>query len=236
MDSTDKKIDMLCDMVSRLGSVRPCGSPATKPVPTPPNLLVVGSRVPTTGVGNIMGVRRKRDDILIQKAIDVHWDKLMLTYDPPQEAVVKGYKLENGRACSATRFQPDHRVFVKSDWNRSVIETFVESLLSANHPDIPRSIAPTVRETVERLAFSQLKSWRNVMIKNPQKEMERLKAKRRYERRRQSFLRRRNVAATFPDTRCHVDMIIRLGPAGMSSDESDHENSHGIAKYKIRAK
>ncbi|TEB27302.1 hypothetical protein FA13DRAFT_1607900, partial [Coprinellus micaceus] len=146
------------------------------------------------------------------------------------------YKLENGKACSATTFQPDPRETVRSPWNTSVVEVFVDSLFSSNHPHIPTPPTPEMRITVFRLAFSQLRSWREKQRLTPDEEKVKLREKRRYERRRQSYFRRVNAASLHTDTRRHLDMLSYLGPDGMSSDESDHEKANGIAQYRIRPK
>lgn len=147
--------------------------------------------------------------------------------------------------CTAAFFRPNLQGKTKTLWNRSAARVFVRSFLETNQ------YACTDKHLIET-AF--LKHLQNVYKQRHMSEDARRAGRRRANRKErkrlvssvsslalsahlkplQLFCRRLKNAASFHDLHRHVNILRLLGPDGMSSDESDHEN--GVVQYRVLIK
>lgn len=230
----DAKLDRLVQFVET--AMRNNRAPHLDPRGGTPNLN------PPTAVDltrrDVVTRHRSRDTLALQKAIRKHWTKLMDKWTPPAEGMVASYRLEQGPACTAAAFSPDAKARTKSDWNISAVEVFAESFLGSDNANvIPEQPGDDFRDTVREAATARLRSWRKIhhlASRSPDERARIRKQNRHAERKRTMFLRRLNAALAHEECQPHAAIIQALGPAGMSSDESDHVDASGVPQYRIK--
>ncbi|KAI0715187.1 hypothetical protein C8Q76DRAFT_619567 [Earliella scabrosa] len=136
-----------------------------------------------------------------------------------------------GACCTIDDFRPDLNGTPRSKWNTSIAEVFVEAYMAEG------TFVCDDRALVRKYFVRHLR-YLISMFKDRHTEQEvklaRLKQKRRRERRNYLFQRRLKAASTEPDLKRHVYILQRLGPEGMSSDESAMEN--GVKQFRILKK
>lgn len=243
-EQTDAKIDRLMAFLDRTFSrdrqrqpgLGDLGHPVEHPgesvsgFPTEPSAEDLRRR-------KVVTKHRSRGDLKLQKAVQKHWATLTEDWAPAAVGMVNSYRLEQGPACTETAFRPDARAGVRSHWNISVTEVFTESFLKSNNPIIPTPMTDDFRSAVNKAATSRLRSWRKMVKVRSMSAAHQalcLKLKRHDERKRNTFLRRLNAAAIHPELHRHVAILRALGPAGMSSDDTDHVDASGVPQYRIK--
>lgn len=160
----------------------------------------------------------------------------------PDEGEVDAYDPFAGTCCVVQQFRPDLNASPTSVWNQSIIEVFVDHFMEL-HPASPS-------DRVEELFTGHLKYLCNKWLSTTLSEKtrrDRRKLLNRSERQRnvsasdqyldalsrfaQLYYRRLAVAHAYAPLRRHIPVLMALGVAGMSSDESDHSN--GVAQYGV---
>ncbi|KAI0740920.1 hypothetical protein C8Q76DRAFT_598028, partial [Earliella scabrosa] len=140
------------------------------------------------------------------------------------------YDPKRGPACTVTDFRPDLVGSPDTAWNMSVVDVFVQYYTSVN-PDADES-------TVRKLFRGHLK-YLGTQYKTSADGIHAMQSRRRAsdraDRQRALWVRRLTVAAVVPGLLKHIPMLHRLGPQGMSSDESDHQPD-GEVSYRILPK
>ncbi|KAJ8583682.1 hypothetical protein M405DRAFT_692126, partial [Rhizopogon salebrosus TDB-379] len=131
-----------------------------------------------------------------------------------------------GACCTVENFTVDILGKPKSQWNVSATKIFASDFV-AHHPNynvdnILKAFATHLRSL--KRAF-QRTGLDDAALKARQKD------DRRKERKRSLYYRRLDVAREVSDLRHHVQMLMRIGPDGMSSDETANENE--IPQYRI---
>lgn len=231
---TNEKLDRLMNLIqgtlqnNRLSNLAPHPHPATGSLPP----VAISQRAVVTKP-------RPQADLILQRAVRKHWAKLMEGWAPAAEGMVASYRLEQGPACTETSFVPDFVAKCKSDWNISVVEVFTASFLASGDPVIPAESDDNFKYAVMKAAGSRLKSWRKAAkLKTLPADVQRghRKKKRHSERKRNMFLRRFNAAVTHEECHPHLPILDALGPAGMSSDDSDHTDEAGVPQYRIKSR
>ncbi|KAI0712000.1 hypothetical protein C8Q76DRAFT_602860, partial [Earliella scabrosa] len=138
---------------------------------------------------------------------------------------------EDGPCCGVDNFRPDLNGTARSHWNRSIADVFVEEYMAEG--TVPcRDPALVKKYFVRHLRYliSKFKEQHT----NEEVLTARRKLKRRHERRGYLFQRRLIAAHSEPGLQRHVHILQRLGPEGMSSDESAMEN--GVKQFRILRK
>lgn len=167
---------------------------------------------------------------------------------PSEEEVSQFIPRLHDPCCTATFFRPNLIGKTRTPWNRSAAKVFVRSFLESGQ------YTCTDKRLIEEAFFSHLKYLRGLYkqrdVSEDRKRAFRRKANRAERKRQvssvsahlpnsqlrllQLFYRRLKNAASYHDLNCHVNVLRLLGPEGMSSDESDHEN--GVVQYRVLIK
>ncbi|KAI0740917.1 hypothetical protein C8Q76DRAFT_608378 [Earliella scabrosa] len=157
----------------------------------------------------------------------------------PTEAEVADFDPEKGPCCTVESFRPDLTGKPSSQWNLCAREVFVAGYMENG------SVA-CEEEDVDQYFKDHLK-YLIRKFKQAHAAAEIAQAKRRSHNRRQRrrsvgnpisillFLRRLDVAQHHPGLQKHVYILQRLGPEGMSSDESEMENGRKVYKVFVKS-
>ncbi|RPD72403.1 hypothetical protein L226DRAFT_449638, partial [Lentinus tigrinus ALCF2SS1-7] len=149
----------------------------------------------------------------------------------PSEQDVKDYDPNSGPCCTTHNFRPDLTATPGTPWNKSAIGVFVEAYMEEGTVkcDDPDIIEAYFKRHLQYLIYQFKHTSDSEEVKKARKCTHR-----RQERRRGLFHRRLETAQNNADLKGHVYMLQRLGPEGMSSDESEVEN--GVKVYKVLVK
>ncbi|KAG2747182.1 hypothetical protein P692DRAFT_20697506, partial [Suillus brevipes Sb2] len=147
---------------------------------------------------------------------------------------VAGFDPTKGLCCTVERFRVDLRGFAKSDWNVSAAKVFARDFLEA-HPQF-KAVKPSEVENTWTTHVDYLRKVYRAQTSEIQEVDVRKQRNRRKERCAQIYYRRLAVAEAHPSLRGAITVIKQLGINGMSSDESDHSASNGLATYRIHIK
>ncbi|KAI0038003.1 hypothetical protein FA95DRAFT_1506202 [Auriscalpium vulgare] len=142
------------------------------------------------------------------------------------------YDPHNGPCCTENDFMVDLTGTNKSHWNQSAADIFATSFLNLDQR-VGRDFRH-VRKTFQTHLISLRRSYVKRQLEERARQQKRREASR-AERKRLLFHRRLNIARKTTALQCHVNMLRRFGPAGMSSEESvDDEN--GGTQYRVLIK
>ncbi|KAI0735723.1 hypothetical protein C8Q76DRAFT_611391 [Earliella scabrosa] len=154
----------------------------------------------------------------------------------PTEAELAEFDPENSACCTIDSFRPELTGKPSSKWNMSAREVFVAGYMENG------SVACEEEEVDEY--FKDHLKYLIRKFKQSHATTEIAQARRRNHNRRQRriskfilqlFHRRLDVAQHHPGLQKHVYVLQRLGPEGMSSDESDMDNGRKVYKVLIKS-
>ncbi|KAF8880278.1 hypothetical protein BD779DRAFT_1675976 [Infundibulicybe gibba] len=128
-------------------------------------------------------------------------------------------------SCTLDHFRVDLLGKPHSPWNRSAARVFADAFIHAHNLDR----TPDAIDDVSRCFFSRIKSMKaksKLKLSGSVVINEHSRTGRRHQRKRNLFVRRLETAQLHPRLQKHVHMLQRLGTDGMSSDESEDEDTH----------
>ncbi|KAG1848583.1 hypothetical protein C8R48DRAFT_750332 [Suillus tomentosus] len=134
-----------------------------------------------------------------------------------------------GPCCTVENFTVEILGTPKSAWNVSATKVFARDFV-AHHPN-------SQYDAVKKAFSTHLRSLKRAFKQAGLDEAAsnaRHKEDRRKERKRSLYHRRLDIARTVSDLRSHISMLTRIGPDGMSSDETANENN--VPQYRILAR
>ncbi|KAI0705489.1 hypothetical protein C8Q76DRAFT_771240 [Earliella scabrosa] len=152
----------------------------------------------------------------------------------PTEEEMRAFSEDDGPCCTADNFRPDLNGTARSPWNCSIADVFVEEYMADGL--VPCDDPALVKKYFVRHLRYLITKFKEQHT-NADVLAARMKLKRRRERRgylQQLFQRRLIAAHSEPGLHRHVHILQRLGPEGMSSDESAMEN--GVKQFRILKK
>ncbi|KAI5994645.1 hypothetical protein EDC04DRAFT_2515082, partial [Pisolithus marmoratus] len=136
--------------------------------------------------------------------------------------------------CTADNFRVDLNDTPASAWNTSASHVFAASFRDA-HPGCGRSLKAIFDAWIVHFNYLRQVYAKQQMV--AREEQARISNLARRERKLQLYNRRLRMAhrhsGPYPSA---VNVVQQLGPAGMSSDESEHEVGHGERTYHITGK
>ncbi|KAI0028639.1 hypothetical protein K488DRAFT_6834, partial [Vararia minispora EC-137] len=136
--------------------------------------------------------------------------------------------------CSTNNFKIDCRGSPRSPWNQAVSVVFVDFMMQAGEFQDTNQLRNTLRTFFFCRMKSLQKAWRESNLAPHDQEM-RAALHRREERQRGLFERRWGVVSDYPDIFPDLRRLLnRLGPNGMSDDETDvDENGRPTGTYTV---
>ncbi|KAI9060080.1 hypothetical protein FKP32DRAFT_1578784 [Trametes sanguinea] len=160
----------------------------------------------------------------------IAWDSPFDDASIPTPEEVEAFDPRKGPCCTAKNLRPDLTASSGTPWNVSVTNTFVADFVEAKvYPQASRvQVAKAFRTHLGRLRSYYRDCQKGGVSPKTQK------ARNSAERRRNLFSRRLKAARSHAPLEQHVEMLRILGPKGMSSDESAHEN--GVVQYRVLKK
>ncbi|KIK38458.1 hypothetical protein CY34DRAFT_90973 [Suillus luteus UH-Slu-Lm8-n1] len=144
----------------------------------------------------------------------------------PQEALLVNFDPRQGPCCTVEDFAVEILGKPKSAWNVSATKVFAHDFV-AHHPNYHY-------DTVKKAFSTHFRSLKRAFEQAGLEEAAskaRQKEDRRKERKRSLYHRRLDIARAVSDLRSHISILTRIGPDGMSSDETANENN--VPQYRI---
>ncbi|KAF7971601.1 hypothetical protein HWV62_20782 [Athelia sp. TMB] len=147
---------------------------------------------------------------------------------------VESYDPTSGPCCTSAKpnFRVDIRGFPRSPWNISCAKVFAQSF----YEQYPQYKSKFDAQSQWITHFEHLRGVHKRQLDTMEQRKLYKQKNRRAERKRELYDRRYAVARRVD--RSHnmpvEALLLDLGIAGMSSDESDHERTKGVATYRIR--
>ncbi|KAI9061492.1 hypothetical protein FKP32DRAFT_1575860 [Trametes sanguinea] len=150
----------------------------------------------------------------------------------PTAEEVKNYDPKrDGPCCTTARFRPDLNSSPGTAWNTSAIAVFARGFVDSDEYECDD--IPAIRKAFKTYLRYLCRKFKN-SISGEVNILKSRKQANRDERKRGLFNRRLAAALSYNALKPHVAMIRRLGPDGMSSDESCVEND--VVRYDILVK
>ncbi|KAG1854901.1 hypothetical protein F4604DRAFT_1591062 [Suillus subluteus] len=149
----------------------------------------------------------------------------------PHETLLVNFDPRRGPCCTTENFAIEILGTPKSAWNVSATKVFARDFV-AHHPN-------SQYDTVKKAFSTHLRSLKRA-YKQAGLDEAALKARQKEDRRKERkrsvcihdmIFERLDIARAVSDLRSHVSMLARIGPDGMSSDETANEND--VPQYRI---
>ncbi|KAG2747845.1 hypothetical protein P692DRAFT_20848939 [Suillus brevipes Sb2] len=144
----------------------------------------------------------------------------------PHEFMLANFDPRRGPCCTVENFTIEILGTPKSTWNISASKVFARDFV-AHYPDYQYD---AVKKAFSTHVRSLKRAYKQAALDEAASKA-RQKEDRRKERKRSLYHRRLDVARAVSDLRPHVSMLTRIGPDGMSSDETANEND--VPQYRI---